>query len=78
LCPINAISVEKPFEGGLIWAEDVSKTCFICVEVCPSNALFNKKAKSGERVEKITHRPMLVFTAEPVQLPALCTPLMLE
>ena len=54
---MNAIFVEKPFKGQWNWIEDVCQTCHTCVEICPANALFNKKAKFGERVEKITHRP---------------------
>jgi len=49
-------SVEKPFEGRWTRAEDVCQACHTCIDVCPANALFNKKAKPGERVEKITHR----------------------
>ena len=54
---LNAISVEKPFEGRWTKDENICQTCHTCVEVCPANAIFNKKAKSGERVEKISHRP---------------------
>lgn len=57
VCPVNAISVEKPFEGRWTRDEDVCQACHTCIEVCPANALFNKKAKAGARVEKITHRP---------------------
>ena len=57
VCPVNAISVEKPFEGRWTRDENTCQTCHTCVEVCPANAIFNKNAKPGERVEKISHRP---------------------
>lgn len=57
VCPMHAISVETPFTGRWILDENTCQTCHTCTEVCPANALFNKEAKPGERVEKVTHRP---------------------
>lgn len=57
VCPVDAISVEKPFEGRWEFKEEKCQTCLTCIDVCPAGALFNKEGESGERVEKLSHRP---------------------
>lgn len=56
VCPVEAITFQKPFQGEFSRDETKCQACRTCVQTCPSNALFNKEAKPGEMVEKVTHR----------------------
>ena len=56
VCPKGAITVQKPFAGKFSRNESVCQACRTCVDTCPAGALFNKEAKAGEIVEKVTHR----------------------
>jgi 4Fe-4S ferredoxin len=56
VCPAGAITFEKPFAGEFFRDDQACQACRTCVHTCPTNALFNKDWKSGEIVEKVTHR----------------------
>jgi len=56
VCPRGAITVQKPFAGQFSRNEGLCQACRTCVDTCPAGALFNREAKAGEIVEKVTHR----------------------
>jgi 4Fe-4S ferredoxin len=56
VCPVGAISFQKPFAGEFSRDDNVCQACRTCVHTCPANALFNKEWGPGEIVEKVTHR----------------------
>ncbi|MHC1625524.1 MAG: 4Fe-4S dicluster domain-containing protein, partial [Methermicoccaceae archaeon] len=57
VCPVNAIEVEKPFEGEWKWDGDTCQGCRTCVDTCPVSALFTPGREVGEIVDNIAHRP---------------------
>jgi len=52
-CPEDAIIVEKVFSGEIKVDVDSCQACGVCIEVCPSNAIFFPKFEIGKEPERI-------------------------
>ncbi|MFQ5815835.1 MAG: 4Fe-4S binding protein, partial [Candidatus Hydrothermarchaeaceae archaeon] len=53
VCPEDAITVERIFDGEIDVDLDKCQGCGVCVDVCPSEALSMPKPGIGERGEKL-------------------------